>query len=83
MPVRILDMFSIGVGPSSSHTVGPMRAARRFATELRADPAAEYVRRIVIELFGSLALTGQGHGTHRAVVAGIEGADPELSLIHI
>ncbi len=77
MPVRILDMFSIGVGPSSSHTVGPMRAARRFATELRADPAAEYVRRIVIELFGSLALTGQGHGTHRAVVAGIEGADPE------
>jgi L-serine dehydratase len=68
--VSAFDLYSIGIGPSSSHTVGPMRAARTFA-ELY--PRAERVR---VELFGSLAATGRGHGTDAAILLGLEGEDP-------
>lgn len=69
-------MFSIGVGPSSSHTVGPMRAAASFARSLAACRALDRVARVRVVLYGSLALTGLGHGTDRAVMAGLEGAEP-------
>lgn len=72
MTISIFDLFSIGIGPSSSHTVGPMRAARLFAEEAaRLKPA-----RLTIELFGSLAYTGKGHGTDGALAAGLEGEAP-------
>lgn len=73
MQFSVLDLFTIGIGPSSSHTVGPMRAAALFACDL------EGLRpeRIHIELFGSLGLTGPGHGTHLAVISGLEGNGPE------
>ncbi|MBT2502063.1 L-serine ammonia-lyase [Curtobacterium sp. ISL-83] len=73
MPVSVFDLFSIGVGPSSSHTVGPMRAGAAFAEALVGAPVA----RIDVHLYGSLAATGQGHGTLGAVVAGLMGAHPE------
>ena len=69
----IFELFKIGIGPSSSHTVGPMRAARLFAAGLNRAPPA----RIQIELYGSLALTGRGHGTDRAVVLGLLGEEPD------
>ncbi|MBL6457657.1 L-serine ammonia-lyase [Belnapia sp. T6] len=72
--IGLFDLFRIGVGPSSSHTVGPMRAARHFAAGL--DPARP-VGRIAVELFGSLALTGRGHATDTAVLLGLAGAEPE------
>ncbi len=77
MTVSVLDLFTIGIGPSSSHAVGPMRAARRFVTELSADGRLEHVARIEVTLYGSLALTGKGHGTDRAVVLGLAGSSPE------
>ncbi len=77
MPLSILDFFTIGIGPSSSHAVGPMRAAGRFVEELRAAGSFERTSRVTAELFGSLALTGIGHGTDRAVLAGLEGETPE------
>ena len=70
MAVSAFDMYSIGIGPSSSHTVGPMRAARTFAT-LYPDAL-----RVKVELFGSLAATGRGHGTDTAILLGLEGEDP-------
>ena len=72
-----LDMFSTGIGPSSSHTVGPMRAAKAFVDGLRASGAFDRTARVRVTLYGSLAQTGVGHGTDRAVVAGWEGALPE------
>ncbi|MDR3202070.1 MAG: L-serine ammonia-lyase, partial [Bifidobacteriaceae bacterium] len=75
--VSAFDLFSIGVGPSSSHTVGPMRAARRFAVSLEHDGALDRVERVTCHLFGSLGATGGGHGTLPAVVAGLAGHDPE------
>ena len=75
----ILDMFSIGVGPSSSHTVGPMRAARAFALSLRERGLLERVDGVRVVLYGSLSLTGLGHGTDRAVILGLEGAAPETA----
>ncbi|TBT83964.1 L-serine ammonia-lyase [Propioniciclava sinopodophylli] len=77
MPLSALDLFSIGIGPSSSHTVGPMRAARLFLDELRDADVFDRVERIVSELFGSLALTGRGHGSDKAVILGLLGCDPE------
>ncbi len=77
MTVSVLDLFTIGIGPSSSHAVGPMRAARRFVSELSADGRLEHVARIEVTLYGSLALTGKGHGTDRAVVLGLAGSSPE------
>jgi L-serine dehydratase len=70
------DVFKIGIGPSSSHTMGPMRAAREFAMRLASAGVLEQTRQVVIRLYGSLALTGGGHGTDRAVVLGLTGADP-------
>ncbi|MDE2333906.1 MAG: L-serine ammonia-lyase [Rhodospirillales bacterium] len=69
--IGIFDLFRIGLGPSSSHTVGPMRAADRFMAALPAAPA-----RVIATLYGSLAWTGQGHGTPAAILAGLEGLDP-------
>jgi L-serine dehydratase len=77
MAISVFDLFSIGIGPSSSHTVGPMRAARTFALGLEADGLLERVGRVRVELFGSLGATGRGHGSDRAVVLGLEGETPE------
>ncbi len=77
MAISVFDLFTIGIGPSSSHTVGPMRAARRFAERLAAEGLLDRVGRVRGELFGSLALTGKGHGTDRAVLMGLAGETPE------
>ncbi|QDF97188.1 L-serine ammonia-lyase [Azoarcus sp. DD4] len=77
MSISVLDLFKIGVGPSSSHTVGPMRAAHDFATELAAKGVLDAVRRIEVRLYGSLSATGIGHGTDRAVVVGLMGQRPD------
>jgi L-serine dehydratase len=77
MAISVFDLFSIGIGPSSSHTVGPMRAARTFVLGLEADGLLEKVGRVRVELFGSLGATGRGHGSDRAVVLGLEGETPE------
>ena len=75
--VSALDLFSIGIGPSSSHTVGPMRAARAFAERLADDGILERVTRVTCSLYGSLGSTGLGHGTPDAVVAGLAGLRPD------
>ncbi|MGB0515283.1 MAG: serine dehydratase beta chain, partial [Wenzhouxiangellaceae bacterium] len=77
MAVSIFDLFKIGIGPSSSHTVGPMRAAGIFLDRLRTRELLAGVARIRIELFGSLGHTGRGHGTDRAVLLGLEGHAPD------
>jgi L-serine dehydratase len=77
MLLSVFDMFSVGIGPSSSHTVGPMRAARAFARGLAADGLLPRVARVRAELFGSLGATGRGHGSDRAVILGLEGEEPE------
>ncbi len=77
MSLSVLDLFSIGVGPSSSHTVGPMRAARRFVTGLKSAKLAPRVARLRCDLYGSLAATGKGHGTDDALILGMIGEDPE------
>jgi L-serine dehydratase len=74
--ISVFDIFKIGIGPSSSHTVGPMRAARCFAERLREDSLLERVASIRVELFGSLGFTGKGHGSDLAVILGLEGEDP-------
>ena len=73
----MFDLFSVGIGPSSSHTVGPMRAAFTFVTGLAADGQLEQMTRVHVELFGSLGATGRGHGSDKAVVLGLEGERPE------
>ncbi len=73
--VGALDLFTIGIGPSSSHTVGPMRAAKAFATEIK----SKSFNRISIKLYGSLGATGAGHGTTNALIAGLAGFDPETA----
>jgi L-serine dehydratase len=75
--VSVFDLFSVGIGPSSSHTVGPMRAAARFARHLTDDGLLPNVARVRVELYGSLGATGAGHGTPGAVVLGLEGSAPE------
>jgi L-serine dehydratase len=77
MAISVFELFSIGIGPSSSHTVGPMRAARTFALGLLAGDHAAEISRVRVELFGSLGATGRGHGTDRAVILGLEGETPE------
>jgi len=77
MAISVFDLFSIGIGPSSSHTVGPMRAARRFALELRSTGLLARTAAIRTELYGSLGATGKGHGSDKAVMLGLEGAMPE------
>ncbi|PZO06949.1 MAG: L-serine ammonia-lyase [Lysobacteraceae bacterium] len=78
MAVSLFDLFKIGIGPSSSHTVGPMRAAARFASRwLEETGALERTARVRAEVFGSLALTGRGHGTDKALLMGLEGHRPD------
>ncbi|MDQ0770533.1 L-serine dehydratase [Pseudarthrobacter defluvii] len=80
MAVGVFDLFSIGIGPSSSHTVGPMRAAAVFAEELKGSGKLAEVASLRVDLYGSLAATGHGHGTMTAVLLGLEGFHPELIL---
>ena len=75
--LSVLDLFRLGIGPSSSHTVGPMRIAKRFVDTLGRRGMLEGVRPVQVELQGSLALTGVGHGTPKALVPGLLGCDPE------
>jgi L-serine dehydratase len=75
--ISVFDLFSVGIGPSSSHTVGPMRAAHTFVAGLKADGLLTDVARVQAELFGSLGATGHGHGSDRAVLLGLEGEAPE------
>ena len=77
MALGVLDLFSIGIGPSSSHTVGPMRAAVRFVRELEAAGLLGRVDAIRVGLYGSLGATGIGHGSDSAVLAGLSGLEPE------
>src|SRR6185295_7558995 len=70
------DVFKIGVGPSSSHTMGPMLAARFFVLDLEAKGLLGQVAEVYVQLYGSLALTGLGHCTDRAILLGLEGNDP-------
>jgi len=77
MTLSVFDIFKIGIGPSSSHTMGPMRAAHEFALGLERDGLLQETQEIAVRLYGSLALTGVGHGTDRAVLLGLEGADAE------
>src|SRR5512137_2938488 len=76
MAVSIFDLFKIGIGPSSSHTVGPMRAARLFAQRLANDGLINRVCAVRAELYGSLGATGKGHGSDKAVLLGLEGDEP-------
>jgi L-serine dehydratase len=77
MAVSVFDIFKIGIGPSSSHTVGPMRAARLFTERLLHQGLLTACARIEVKLYGSLGSTGKGHGTDKAVLLGLEGHDPE------
>ncbi len=77
MIISIFNLFSIGIGPSSSHTVGPMKAAHTFAQLLNNSQQLPHVKRVKIELFGSLAFTGKGHGTDSAILLGLEGNTPD------
>jgi L-serine dehydratase len=74
--ISVFDLFSIGIGPSSSHTVGPMRAARMFARRLRNEELLAPTTQVRAELYGSLGATGHGHGTPKAVLLGLEGDSP-------
>ncbi|GLW56455.1 L-serine ammonia-lyase [Kitasatospora phosalacinea] len=76
MAISVFDLFSIGIGPSSSHTVGPMRAARMFARRLDSEGLLDRVAAVRAELYGSLGATGHGHGTPKAVLLGLEGRSP-------
>lgn len=73
----LFELFKIGIGPSSSHTVGPMRAALRFAQSLEQRGGLPEIARVTVELYGSLALTGHGHGTDRAILLGLTGEAPD------
>ena len=76
MTTSLFDLYKIGVGPSSSHTMGPMRAACTFACDLATQGSIDRVARVQVELYGSLALTGLGHATDRAVLLGLAGNEP-------
>ncbi|MFN5158384.1 MAG: L-serine ammonia-lyase [Betaproteobacteria bacterium] len=77
MAVSVFDLFKIGIGPSSSHTVGPMRAARLFARHLQQAGLLPATARVRAQLYGSLGLTGKGHGSDKAVLLGLEGHEPD------
>ena len=77
MAVSVFDLFKIGIGPSSSHTVGPMLAAKRFTMQLAEVGLLSTTERLKIELFGSLGATGKGHGTDKALILGLQGEEPE------
>ncbi|MEV7965259.1 L-serine ammonia-lyase, partial [Sphaerisporangium sp. NPDC088356] len=78
MAISVFDLFKIGIGPSSSHTGGPMAAAHKFARGLHADGLLEKTARVEVILYGSLGLTGKGHGSDKAVLLGLSGEKPEL-----
>ncbi|WP_125720269.1 L-serine ammonia-lyase [Flavobacterium ustbae] len=75
--ISVFDMLKIGVGPSSSHTLGPWRAAERFLEELKEEAILDDITRVKVDLYGSLSLTGKGHATDLAVMLGLSGQDPE------
>jgi len=75
--ISIFDMLKIGIGPSSSHTLGPWRAAERWIKELKASGDFDSITNIKVDLYGSLSLTGVGHATDLAIILGLTGADPE------
>ncbi|MDA8250138.1 MAG: L-serine ammonia-lyase, partial [Rhodospirillales bacterium] len=75
--ISVFELFKIGIGPSSSHTVGPMKAAAAFVAGLAERGLLDRVASVRVDLFGSLAWTGEGHGTGRAVVLGLAGEAPE------
>ena len=77
MALSVFDLFKIGIGPSSSHTVGPMRAARQFALRLQERGLVDKVARIAVMLYGSLGATGKGHGSDKAVLLGLCGHEPD------
>ena len=77
MAVSVFDLFKIGIGPSSSHTVGPMRAARMFVLRLAHDGLLERTARVLSQLYGSLGATGKGHGSDKAVLLGLSGHEPD------
>ncbi len=79
--ISVFDMLKIGVGPSSSHTLGPWRAARRFIKKLKDDSLFDNVQTVHVDLYGSLSLTGIGHATDVAVIMGLTGADPQTCSI--
>ena len=78
MSLSVFDLFKVGIGPSSSHTVGPMRAAYLFVNRLRESGLLPRVATVHCELFGSLGATGHGHGSVKAVVLGLSGEQPHL-----
>ena len=75
--ISVFDMLKIGIGPSSSHTLGPWRAAERWITELKTAEIFDKVQHIKVDLYGSLSLTGKGHATDLAIMLGLSGQDPE------
>jgi len=77
MSISVFDLFKVGVGPSSSHTVGPMLAANRFLALLQSVDGLDNAATLEVDLYGSLSATGKGHGTHGAIVAGLRGHHPE------
>jgi L-serine dehydratase len=84
MAVSVFDLFKIGIGPSSSHTVGPMRAARLFGLRLQSEGLLDQVARVQVVLYGSLGATGKGHGSDKAVLLGLAGHEPDtVDVEHI
>lgn len=81
MTVSVFDLFSVGIGPSSSHTVGPMRAAATFAADLHARQLLGRVDDLAVTVYGSLAATGEGHGTFTAIMLGLEGLRPDAVTV--
>jgi len=77
MAISVFDLCRIRIGPSSSHTVGPMRAAGLFLDDLAARGLLDAVSRVQVQMFGSLGATGKGHGTDKAVILGLQGETPE------
>src|SRR6202521_3308351 len=77
MSLRVFDVFKIGIGPSSSHTMGPMNAARSFVQLLATRDLLPRTTQVSAQLYGSLALTGRGHCTDRAILLGLEGLSPD------
>ena len=77
MAISVFDLFKVGIGPSSSHTVGPMKAAKQFVVALNEKGAIEECASLKVQLYGSLGATGGGHGTPKAIVLGLKGEDPE------
>lgn len=80
--ISVFDIFKIGVGPSSSHTMGPWRAAQQFIQQFAGAPGIQEIKRLKVDLYGSLAKTGKGHGTDIAVLLGLSGEDPVTIPVH-